>query len=98
MLVRDWMTPNPITVGPKETLRGVQEILGMKKIRHLPVVEGGKLLGLVSDRDVRRASPSPLSGADADSVDAILDSTTVERIMVRTPMTIASGQKLQEAV
>jgi acetoin utilization protein AcuB len=92
------MTANPITITPKETLRGVQEILGMKRIRHLPVVEGGKLVGLVSDRDMRRASPSPLSGNDADNVDAILDGTTIDRIMVKNPMTVGSTQKLQDAV
>ena len=99
MFVKDCMTKAPITIGPKECLRDAQELMGLKRIRHLPVVDpAGKLLGLLTDRDLRRASPSPLSGADAASVDAILDGTPVERVMVRAPVAVASTQDIKEAV
>lgn len=100
MLVRDWMTATPlITITLRESLQGAMELMAMKRIRHLPVVdEDGALLGLVSDRDVRRAAPSPLFGGDGGIEQSLLDTTTVERIMVRSPATVGPHQRLQDAI
>src|SRR4051812_37097634 len=98
MLVRDCMTATPVSVGPKETLRGAQEVLAMRRIRHLPIVEGGRLLGMVTDRDLRRAAPSPFNSADVVSVHQTLDSTTVDRMMVRNPITVSPSAPLKDAV
>jgi len=62
------------------------------------VVDGiGKLIGLVSDRDLRRAAPSPLF-ADHEKAAGQLDATTIERIMIRSPATITPQQRLQDAM
>jgi acetoin utilization protein AcuB len=99
MLVRDAMTPLPVTVTLDESLQGAMELMAMKRIRHLPVVDAsGKLIGLVSDRDLRRAAPSPLFNADAARAEDQLEHTTVERVMIRAPVTIGSSQRLQEAM
>ena len=93
------MTPKPITITVQESMQGAMELMAMKRIRHLPVVDGaGKLIGLVSDRDLRRAAPSPLFGADHEKAAGQLDSTTVERIMIRSPATIGPQQRLQDAM
>jgi CBS domain-containing protein len=92
------MTPKPITITAQETLQGAMELMAMKRIRHLPVVDAhGALIGLVTDRDLRRAAPSPLfpSGGDKQMQ---LETTTVERIMVRAPTTISLNAKLDDAV
>ena len=99
MLVRDCMTPKPITVTPQETLQGAMELLAMKHIRHLPVVDAaGKLLGLVTDRDLRRVAPSPLFPVDPAQVEATMEKTSVERVMVRSPTSIGPQQNLKDAV
>lgn len=99
MHVRDSMTPAPITIKLDETLQGAMELMARKRIRHLPVVGGeGQLIGLVTDRDLRRAAPSPLFGGDQLKVEGQLDSTSIERIMIREPATIGSGARLQEAM
>lgn len=97
MHVRDTMTPNPITITLQETLQGAMELMAMKRIRHLPVVDGaGALIGLVTDRDLRRAAPSPLfGGADQQ---AQMEHASVERVMVKSPTTIAPSQPLEDAV
>jgi acetoin utilization protein AcuB len=98
VFVRDCMTPNPVTVSLQETLQSAMELMAMKRIRHLPVIDAaGKLIGLVTDRDLRRAAPSPLFSADREKDQASMDKTTVERIMVRSPSTIASTQNLKDA-
>lgn len=96
MLVRDTMTPNPITITAAETLQGAMELMAMKRIRHLPVVDAhGALIGLVTDRDLRRLAPSPLFKGDREDA---MDHTTVERAMVRAPTTIEASQNLKVAV
>jgi CBS domain-containing protein len=92
------MTPTPITIPATESLNGARELMAMKRIRHLPVVDAhGKLVALVTDRDLRRAAPSPLfPGQQAD--EAKMDQVTVERIMVRAPCTIGPHQPLEDAI
>lgn len=99
MHVRDSMTPAPITITLTESLQGAMELMAMKRIRHLPVIdETGKLIGLVTDRDLRRAAPSPLFGGDSAKAEDQLDATSVERIMIRAPATIGPNARLQEAM
>jgi CBS domain-containing protein len=50
--VKDIMTPNPITVTPEETMDACMALMTEKRIRHLPVVKGGKLFGMLSIRDL----------------------------------------------
>lgn len=97
-LVRDCMTRSPHIIGPQETLRSAQDLMGLRRIRHLPVIEHGKLVGLLTDRDLRRVLPSPISPHGATDVDGVLDGTPVGRVMVRTPTTIGPAQPLREAV
>ena len=54
MLIRDVMTPNPITARPGSTIGEVAETLLREDIRHVPVVDNGAVIGVVSDRDLRQ--------------------------------------------
>ena len=99
MYVRESMTPTPITITVQETLQGAMELMAMKRIRHLPVVDGtGKLIGMVTDRDLRRVAPSPLFGGDAEKSAGQLESTSVERIMIKSPATVGPAVRLQDAM
>jgi len=64
MTVEQYMTPNPITVRPDTSLRKAFELLETHRIRHLPVIRGKKLVGIVTDRDLRQQLPSPLAQAE----------------------------------
>lgn len=57
MRVADWMQRKLITINPQETLRTAWQLLRQHHIRHLPVVEEGRLIGIVTDRDLRQAMP-----------------------------------------
>jgi hypothetical protein len=62
MLVKDRMSPQPVTVGPDDTLAHALRLTRAHRVRHLPVVGSDQLLaGIVSDRDIRLAMPSPLT-------------------------------------
>jgi acetoin utilization protein AcuB len=56
MLVRDIMTTAVVTIGPEATLGQVCEVMQARNIRHLPVLEGGRLIGVITDRDVHGGS------------------------------------------
>jgi acetoin utilization protein AcuB len=64
--VRDTMTRDVVTVGPEESAARAWGLCRERNIRHLPVVEGGRLVGIVSDRDLRDLSP-PRDTADQEN-------------------------------
>ncbi len=63
LLVKDLMTQPVVTVGPTNPLRDVIQLMEMKHIRHVAVVDSGRLLGLISHRDVLRSQEGSLSGS-----------------------------------
>ncbi len=58
MFVKNRMTTEVITLSPDQTLLKAMNIIQQKRIRHLPVVQGGKVVGIVTELDVRRAGAS----------------------------------------
>jgi acetoin utilization protein AcuB len=68
------------------------------KLQQIPVVEGGRLVGVVTDRDIKRASPSVWSGAGQDAYDRVLEETTVAQIMTRDPVTVSPDAPIQTAI
>jgi len=97
MRVRDRMTRDVLTLEATQTLREAIDLQHRHKIRHIPVLTGGSLAGIVTDRDLKRATPSLLSGVDQDEFDALLDNTSVDQVMTRNPYTISRDAPLEEA-
>src|ERR687884_1859992 len=58
LLVRDWMTQNLLTLSPKASVAEALTLCRERRIRHIPILEEGRLGGIVSDRDLRDASPA----------------------------------------
>ena len=58
LLVRDWMTQNLLTLSPKASVAEALTLCRERRIRHIPILEEGRLVGIVSDRDLRDASPA----------------------------------------
>ena len=94
--VVDVMTKNPLTVIASETVGQVDEMMSEHKIRQLPVVNCGELVGIVTDRDIR----SFLSGWRTESQEEREEalSTKVRDIMTTGPITLSPDDGLQEAV
>jgi acetoin utilization protein AcuB len=69
MLVRDIMTLSPMVVDARETLRVAWSKLLEADIRHLPVVDDGKLVGIISERDVPTELVAPTARAGSDCGD-----------------------------
>src|SRR5258706_13497118 len=98
MVIEDVMSRSVVTLKPEQTLRDAIDLLRSKHIRHLPVVEAGKLVGIVSDRDVKRTTPSLVGGIERDEYDEALDATKVSRFMTRDPITVSPRTGLKAAV
>ena len=98
MKVGNYMTPEPVTVDENDSMGEALVLMRRHQIRHLPVVNGINLVGIVTDRDLRRASPSLLSGIAEDHYKEVLDSTQVSKIMTREPFTVRLDTDVKEAV
>ncbi|HEY7700612.1 MAG TPA: CBS domain-containing protein [Vicinamibacteria bacterium] len=98
MRVGDYMTRDPITIEEDASMKEAMLLLRSHHIRHLPVATGRLLVGLVSDRDIKRASPSILQGIDKTEFEQLMEDTPVSRIMTREPFTVKETTPLVEAV
>ena len=81
IFVRDYMTANPTTLGPDDALLQAVLVIRSLNIRHIPVVENGKLVGLITDRTVARVSPSILSTSQ-EEYNKVFEETPISRVML----------------
>ena len=88
--VRDVMTSPVISVEPSSLLLDAALLLRGSSIRHLPVLEGPQLVGILSERDIQRCAPSRLIPVTEDVYNAVFANTKVERVMTREPKSTTS--------
>jgi len=93
LLVRDSMTREVVTAAPGATAAEALALCRERRIRHLPVVEGGRLVGLISDRDLRSATPAL---GDPDRT-AALERITVGDEMAREVVTARPDDPVEHA-
>jgi acetoin utilization protein AcuB len=93
LLVRDSMTREVVTVGPETTAAAALALCREKGIRHLPVLEGGWLVGMISDRDLRSATPAL---GDPDRAEA-LERIQVADEMAKEVATVRPEDPIEEA-
>lgn len=98
MLVKYWMTADPVTVTPDTSVMKASQLMKENKVMHLPVVdEKGDLIGIVSDRDIKEASPSTATTLDAHELYYLLGKLEVKDIMRRKVMTIKPDETVEKA-
>ncbi len=96
-LVRDWMTPNPITIDVKTTLPDAHKLMKESRIRRLPVVDHGKLVGILTLGDIREASPSDATSLSIFELNYLLARLTVDTIMTGDPIVIEPTATIRQA-
>jgi len=92
--VADVMTPNPITVMPDDSLRLARDRMAEGDFRRLPVVQSGRLVGIISNRDMRRVMNSPFALRERWYDDVILDQLKVWGVMTANPITVDADASL----
>jgi acetoin utilization protein AcuB len=97
MLVEDVMQTAVITITPKTSLPEATRLVSHRGIRHLPVVDDDRLVGIVSDRDLKRAMASPATALESHELRYLLDALTVGEIMTRAVVTVGRMFPIEEA-
>lgn len=98
MLVKDWMTTDPITVSPDTSVMKASQIMKENNVRRLPVTdEEGHVIGIVSDRDLKEASPSKATTLDVHELYYLLSELKVKDIMSRKVITIKPDDTVEKA-
>lgn len=96
-LVREFMTAPAASIGRDASLLDAVLMLRSTGFRHLPIVHGEHLVGIITDRDINRFAPSLLSKVSQEDYNAVFENTPLERVMTRNPLTVAPDTALREA-
>lgn len=97
MQVEKWMKRDVVSVTPDESFRAVMTLIRQKGIRHLPVVEGRRVVGIVTDRDLRQAAPSGATSLSIHELHYLLEKLTVREVMTKQVVTVRPEQTVEEA-
>jgi CBS domain-containing protein len=95
--IRDIMSRKVVSISADDTLRIVKEIMEGGSVRHLPVVRRGDLVGVVSQRDLLKASLSNVMGLPADEHSLFLEGVSITEVMTSPPITVEADATIQAA-
>lgn len=96
MLVKNSMTANPVTVDTKTSLPDIADLMREKQIRRVPVLDGKRLVGIVSDHDVMAAMPSPATTLSRWEMNTLLERLRAEEIMTSPVFVTTPNCPLEE--
>ena len=96
MLVSNWMSKNVITVDVDDSMHDAMKRMKEKEIRMLPVLKKGKLVGVVTDRDIKRASASDATTLDVHELLYLVSKINVGNIMTKYPVTVPQNFTVEE--
>ncbi len=97
MFVSDWMTKKVFTIGPDDYLSDAIFLMKEKGVKHLPVVKGGRLRGIISDRDIKEYSPSKATSLDIYELHYLLAKMKIKELMTARVITTSPDVPVEEA-
>jgi acetoin utilization protein AcuB len=97
MPVQDWMSKDLITIDEDTSIMKASKVMKQNEIQHLPVLSKGRLVGIVSDRDLKEATPSKATTLDIHEMYYLLDKIAVKSLMSKALFTIAPGETVEKA-
>jgi len=98
MLVKERMSRNPITIRTDTPVTEAQSLMKREKIHHLPVLDReGRLVGIVTEKDLLYAAPSPATTLSVYEMTSLLAKLTVDKVMSAKPLTVTEDVALEEA-
>ena len=97
MLIRNFMTKNVVTIDAEESMPKAIQLLRQHKINMMPVTQQGKLVGVITDRDLKKASPSEATDLDTHELKYLLNKIKIKDIMTKKVITIPSDHTIEEA-
>jgi acetoin utilization protein AcuB len=97
MPVKDWMSQELVTIDAETSIMKASKVMKQNNIQHLPVLREGRLVGIVSDRDLKEATPSKATTLDIHEMYYLLDTVMVKSLMPKHLHTIAPGDTVEKA-
>ena len=98
MLIRERMTRNPVLCAPDLSVTDAFDLMKKSRIRRMPVVDkNGKLVGIVSDKDLLRVTPSPATTLSAYEIPYLLSKVKVSDVMTKKVITVTEDTPIEEA-
>jgi CBS domain-containing protein len=95
--VSEWMTKNVVTTRRQTSISSAHQIMRENNVRRLPVVEDGKLVGIITIGDVREASPSDATTLSIWELNYLWAQLTVEKVMTRSVFTVKAETPILDA-
>ena len=96
MLVKNWMSKPAITIDANATMNDAIKLLKNHNIKMLPVMEKGKLVGVVTDRDLKRASASDATSLEIHELLYLISKIKIKEIMTKNPITVPLDYTIDE--
>jgi CBS domain-containing protein len=96
-VVREIMMGSPVTLKPDETLDLANDVISLGRIRHIPIVEDGRLVGLLSERDMMGATTTTIFGLKRKSKSALLKSVLIKDVMKKKVVTVKPDTLIKDA-
>ncbi len=96
--VRQHMTADPQTLEVTQSLLDAALLLRRSHLRHIPIVENGHLVGILTDKDVARYAPSRLTPLPEEEYNRVFEGTALGKVMTKEPVTTTPDSPLGEAV
>ena len=96
-VVREIMMGSPVTLKPADTLDLANDVISLGRIRHIPVVEDGRLVGLLSERDLMGAATTEIFGLKQKRKSALLKSVLIKEVMKIKVITVRPDTPIKDA-
>jgi acetoin utilization protein AcuB len=97
MLVKDFMTGEVTSLQETDSLLDAAMVFVRSSFRHLPVLRDRKVVGIITERDVKQFAPSLLSRTSAEEYNQVMETTPISRVMTKNPVTLRPDQPIFDA-
>ena len=97
MFVKEWMTSDPKLASSRTPVMEAMQMLRAGGFRRLPVVDNGKLVGIITDRDLKEATPSQASTLSVYELNYLLSKLTVKDVMSKDVLTVGPEDAIEKA-
>ena len=97
-IAREIMMGSPVTLKPDDNLDLANDVIALGRIRHIPVVDDGKLVGMITERDLIGAAASKIFGLKQASKSALLKTVRIKDVMKKRVITVTPDTSIKDAV
>ena len=97
-VVREIMMGSPVCLKPEDTLDLANDIISLGRIRHIPIIDHGRLVGILSERDLIGATATHIFGLKQKNKSALLKSFAIKDVMKKRVITVGPDTEIKDAV